>query len=83
MNADALPPDLVEALGAYLDEEAGEAELRRAGDIAKHAALDIATLLDWIRTYSATTERRARAQVVMRAALNLPLIPGPVCRSAS
>ncbi len=77
----AIPTELDELLSLYLDEEdGGEAALRRAGEWAGQHSLDIADLLDWVQRYPASRERRQRAQVVLRAALGLRLVPGPVCR---
>lgn len=80
------PPELHALLCLYLDEEEGEAALQRAADWTRaHVAeIDMTELLEWVRFYAtATRDRRARAQVVLRAALGLPLVPGPVCRPAS
>lgn len=82
----SLPPELRELLSLYLDEEEDETALRRAADWTRaHVAeIDMAELLAWVQCYaSATRDRRARAQVVLRAALGLRLVPGPVCRPAS
>ena len=76
-----IPAELDELLSLYLDEEeAGEGALRRAGEWASRNPVDIADLLDWVQRYPASRERRQRAQVVLRAALGLRLVPGPVCR---
>lgn len=79
--ADAnLPAELTAPLSDYLDEESDEAALRRAGEWARNNPVDIAALLEWVQRYPAARERKARAQVVLRAALGLRLVPGPVCR---
>jgi len=75
-----LPDELTGLLTGYLDEEAGEPALRQAGEWVRANPVDIAGLLDWVHRYPATRERRARAEVVLRAGLGLPLVPGPVCR---
>lgn len=76
-----IPTELDELLSLYLDEEeAGEGALRRAGEWAGQNPVDIADLLEWVQRYPASRERRQRAQVVLRAALGLRLVPGPVCR---
>ncbi len=80
------PSELRDDLSLYLDEEEGETALRRAADWTRaHVAeIDMTELLEWVQFYaSATQDRRARAQVVLRAALGLRLVPGPVCRPAS
>lgn len=82
----SLPAELCELLSLYLDEEEGETALRRAADWTRtHVAeIDMTQLLEWVQFYaSATRDRRARAQVVLRAALGLRLVAGPVCRPAS
>lgn len=77
----AIPAELDELLSLYLDEEEdGEGALRRAGEWAGRHPVDIAALLEWVQRYPASRERRQRAQVVLRAALGLRLVPGPVCR---
>ncbi|THD03429.1 hypothetical protein B1810_09225 [Panacagrimonas perspica] len=77
----SIPAELDELLSLYLDEEEeGEAALRRAGEWAGKHPLDIADLFDWVQRYPASKERRQRAQVVLRAALGMRLVPGPVCR---
>ncbi len=77
----AIPVELEELLSLYLDEEdGGEGALRRAGVWAGQHPVDIADLLDWVQRYPASRERRQRAQVVLRAALGMSLVPGAVCR---
>lgn len=77
-----LPGELIERLGAYLDEEQDEVALRAAGDWLRSNTVDIAALFDWLQAHPADKSRKARAQAVIRAALQLPLMPGPVCRPA-
>lgn len=80
----ALPPELTSALADYFDEADGaDAALRRAATLARSTrGLDIAALLDWVGAYPAVASpRRARATAVLRAALDLPLVPGPPCRT--
>ena len=79
-SAQTLPTELTEPLSLYLDEEEDEAPLRQAAEWAKNNPLDMAELLDWVIRYPASRERKARAQVVLRAALGLRLVPGPICR---
>ncbi|EIT69024.1 MULTISPECIES: hypothetical protein [Hydrocarboniphaga] len=43
--------------------------------------MDIADLLDWVQRYPASPALRTQATASLRAALGLPLIPGPPCRS--
>lgn len=74
------PAALTALITPYLDEESGEAALRAAAQWAAANPLDLADLFDWLHRYPAARERRARAEVVLRAALGLPLVPGPVCR---
>lgn len=76
----SLPEDLIAPLSRYLDEEDGPAALRVAADWAQARPVDIAELFDWLQRYPADKARRSRAQIVLRAALGLPLVPGPVCR---
>lgn len=71
---------LVVLIEPYLYEDAGEEVLRAAAEWAKAHPVDLAVLFDWLHRYPATRERRARAEVVLRAAVGLPLVPGPVCR---
>ncbi len=75
-----LPAAIEQPLSLYLDEEEGEGALRRAAGWAGSNPVDIADLLDWVQRYPASRERKARANVVLRAALGLPLVPGPACR---
>ncbi|WP_420464789.1 hypothetical protein [Panacagrimonas sp.] len=75
-----LPDALISPLQRYLDEDDDEAALRAAADWARAHTVDIAGLFDWLQHYPADKARRSRAQVVLRAALGLPLVPGPVCR---
>lgn len=75
-----LPPELTDLLGLYLDEEDDEFALRRASTWVQSNMVDIAELFDWLQAYPADKLRKSRAQVVLRAALKLPLVPGPVCR---
>lgn len=77
-----LPSELIEWLEAYLDEEQDEAALRAAGAWLQTHPVDIAALFDWLQAYPADKARKSRAQVVLRSALKLPLVPGPVCRPA-
>lgn len=74
------PTALTELIAPYLDEESGEPALRAAAQWAQANALDLADLFDWLHRYPAARERKARAEVVLRAAVGLPLVPGPVCR---
>ena len=75
-----LPSTLTDLLSSYFDEEQDEAALRQAGTWLQANTVDIAALFDWLQTYPADKSRKSRAQVVLRAALKLPLVPGPVCR---
>lgn len=77
----SVPDSITVPLAAYLDEEEGESSLRAAAQVAGQAAFDLAALFDWLHGYRADTQRKDRAEVVLRAALRLPLVPGPVCRS--
>lgn len=74
------PAALTELITPYLDEETAESALRAAAHWAGSNPLDLADLFDWLHRYPAARERKARAGVVLRAALGLPLVPGPVCR---
>ena len=75
-----LSPELTDLLSLYLDKEEDEAALRRASAWVQSNTVDIAELFDWLQAYPADKARKSRAQVVLRAALKLPLVPGPVCR---
>ena len=77
----SLPAPLVETLSAFLEEEAGREALEQARVIVRTQAVDIAELLDWVQRYPASPALRAQATTSLRAALGLPLIPGPPCRS--
>lgn len=77
----ALPASITAPLAAYLDEDADEAALRAAARAAAaDRGLDLAALFDGLQRYRADPMRKARAEVVLRAALQLPLVAGPVCR---
>jgi hypothetical protein len=80
--SDALPATIVDTLSLYLDEEAGRDALDAACVAAKNTRVDIAALFDWLQRYDADNERKRHAQTALRAALGLPLIPGPPCRSS-
>lgn len=76
-------PELRDLLSPYLDEEVeDEVSLRRAADWTRvHARdIDMAELLDWVQRYPAAKARKTRVQILLRAALGLPLVPGAVCR---
>ena len=75
-----LAAELTGPLSLYLDEEDDEAALRRVSAWVQSNTVDIAELFDWLQAYPADKARKSRAQVVLRAALKLPLVPGPVCR---
>lgn len=75
--------DRYEALRAWLDEEQDGADALQdaCAALAAQADLDIAALLDWLRDYRCDPQRRIRATRILRAALRLPAMPGPVCRA--
>lgn len=83
MSADAGPlPDAITApLSRYLDELEERSALNAACEAARQQRFDLATLFDWLQAFNADAERKQRAQVALRAALGLPLIPGPPCRA--
>lgn len=64
----------------FLIEEDREALHEACRMAATGASLDIASLLDFTQTYPAERAARAEALRRLRAALQLPPMPGPVCR---
>lgn len=68
------------ALERYLDLDEQDG-LDEACALAAQAPIDIAALLDWVQRYRCAPQNRARALTALRAALRLPVIPGPPCRS--
>lgn len=75
-----LPGEVAALIESYLDEDSDEDALRSAAAWAKAHPIDLAVLFDWLHRYPASRERRSRAEVVLRAAVGLPLVAGPVCR---
>lgn len=66
-------------LEAFFEGE-DRAALERACVLARNHPLDIAALLDWLQNYRADRDAKSMATRLLRAALNLPVIAGPVCR---
>ncbi len=63
----------------FLDDDQ-RSGLESACARVKTQAVDIGELLDWVQRYRCAPENRAEALRALRAALQLPVIPGPVCR---
>jgi hypothetical protein len=77
---DALLKRVTAELETFFEDE-NRAALDRACKLAKEHPLDIAALLDWVRDYHADRDAKSLATRSLRAALGLPVIPGPVCRT--
>lgn len=76
-----LPEAITAPLTRYLDEDEARSALDAACAAAHDARFDIAELFDWLQRYDADAALKQRAQTALRAALGLPLIPGPPCRA--
>jgi len=63
----------------FLDDDQ-RSGLESACTLAKTEAVDIGELLDWVQRYRCAPDNRAQALRALRAALQMPVIPGPVCR---
>ena len=77
-----LPTPITDALTRYLDEDEPRSALDAACEAARSTRFDIAELFDWLQRFDADAALKQRANVALRAALGLPLIPGPPCRAS-
>lgn len=82
MSADTLAA-VQATLAAFLDEDREEALEQACRMAADAGRLDIAALLEWVQQYRCAPQNRSRALRALRAALRLPAMPGPVCRTPS
>lgn len=76
-----LPTPITDALTRYLIDDEPRSALDAACDAARSTSFDIAELFDWLQRFDADAALKQRANVALRAALGLPLIPGPPCRA--
>jgi hypothetical protein len=76
-----LPAPITDALTRYLDEDEARTALDAACSAARDTRFDVAELFDWLQRYDADAALKQRANTALRAALGLPLIPGPPCRA--